>query len=44
VARDTFQIGGSLLRFTRDKVGKVVGLQYSNPLLRNVKFTRLSDR
>jgi CubicO group peptidase (beta-lactamase class C family) len=44
VARGTFQIGGSLLRFTRDKVGKVVGLQYSNPLLRNVNFTRLSDR
>jgi hypothetical protein len=44
VARDTFQIGGLLLRFTRDKAGKVVGLQYSNPLLRNVKFTRLGDR
>jgi hypothetical protein len=44
VARDTFQIGGSLLHFTRDKAGKVVGLQYSTPLLRNVKFTRLSDR
>jgi CubicO group peptidase (beta-lactamase class C family) len=44
VARDTFQISGSLLHFTRDKAGKVVGLQYSNPLLRNVKFTRLSDR
>jgi hypothetical protein len=44
VARDTFQIGGLLLHFTRDKAGKVVGLQYSNPLLRNVKFTRLGDR
>jgi CubicO group peptidase (beta-lactamase class C family) len=44
VARDTFQIGGSLLRFTRDKAGDVVGLQYSNPLLRNVKFTRLVNR
>ncbi|HEX2489270.1 MAG TPA: serine hydrolase domain-containing protein [Blastocatellia bacterium] len=44
VARDTFQIGGSLLRFTRDKAGEVVGLQYSNPLLRNVKFTRLVNR
>src|SRR5262245_25323390 len=44
VASDIFQIGGSLLRFTRDKAGKVVGLQYSNPLLRNVKFTRLGDR
>jgi CubicO group peptidase (beta-lactamase class C family) len=44
VARDTFQIGGSLLRFTRDKAGNVVGLHYSNPLLRNVKFMRLGDR
>ena len=24
--------------------GKVVGLDFSNPLIRNVKFTRLSDR
>jgi hypothetical protein len=44
VERDTFQIGGMLLRFTRDKAGKVTGLEYSNPLLRKVKFTRLSDR
>jgi CubicO group peptidase (beta-lactamase class C family) len=44
VASGIFQIGSSLLHFTRDKAGKVVGLQYSNPLLRNVKFTRLGDR
>ena len=44
VARDTFQIGASVLRFNRDKPGKVVGLEFSNPLLRNVKFTRLNDR
>ncbi|HZM90523.1 MAG TPA: serine hydrolase domain-containing protein [Blastocatellia bacterium] len=44
VTRDTFQIGASLLRFNRDKAGKVVGLEYSNPLLRNVKFARLNDR
>jgi hypothetical protein len=42
--RDTFQIGASLLRFNRDKAGKVVGLEYSNPLLRKVKFRRLNDR
>ena len=43
VERDTFMFGQSLLRFTRDKAGKVVGLEYSNPLLRNVKFTRVSE-
>jgi len=43
VTRDTFQVGSSLLRFERDKSGKVVGLEYSNPLLRKVKFTRLND-
>ena len=44
VAPDTFQIGGSTLRFVRDKSGKVAGLDYSNPLLRRVKFTRVNDR
>jgi hypothetical protein len=44
VERDTFQIGGMLLRFTRDKGGKVIGLDYSNPLLRKVKFTRGTGR
>ena len=34
------KIGQMLLRFTRDKAGKVTGLEYSNPLLRKVKFTR----
>jgi CubicO group peptidase (beta-lactamase class C family) len=42
--RDTFQFAGIILRFTRDKAGKVIGLDFSNPLLRKVKFTRLSDR
>ena len=32
------------MRFLRDKAGKVVGFDYSNPVLRNIKFTRLSDR
>lgn len=44
VDRDTFLFAGLILRFTRDKAGKVVGLDFSNPLIRNVKFTRLSDR
>ena len=44
VDRDTFQLGGMILRFKRDKRGKVVGFDYSNPAVRNIKFTRLSDR
>lgn len=44
VNRDTFQFAGVTLRFTRDNAGKVVGLDFSNPLLRKVKFTRLNDR
>ncbi|MDQ3683908.1 MAG: serine hydrolase [Bacteroidota bacterium] len=44
VDRDTFQFAGIILRFVRDKAGKVVGLDFSNPVLRKVKFTRLSDR
>ena len=40
VERDTFQAGPSLIRFVRDKAGKVTGLEYSNPLLRKVKFER----
>lgn len=44
VAPDTFQISRVTVRFQRDKSGKIVALDYSNPLLRNVKFTRLSDR
>jgi hypothetical protein len=44
VERDTFQVGLSLLRFVRNKAGKVNGLEYTNPLLRKVKFTRASER
>lgn len=40
--KDTFQIGQMLLRFRRDAAGSVVGLEYSNPLLRDIKFTRVS--
>jgi hypothetical protein len=32
------------MRFQRDKAGKIVALDYSNPVIRKVKFTRLSDR
>jgi CubicO group peptidase (beta-lactamase class C family) len=40
VARDTFQISRVVVRFVRDKNGKVVGFDYSNPLVRNLRYTR----
>jgi hypothetical protein len=43
VDRETFQLGMVTMRFRRDTAGKVVGLDFSNPVLRQVKFTRLSD-
>lgn len=44
VDRDVFQLGPMTTRFLRDEDDKVVALDYSNPVLRNVTFTRLSDR
>ena len=41
--RDTFQLGRVTVRFLRDKAGKVVAFDYSNPLVRNIKFTRQSS-
>jgi hypothetical protein len=38
VERDAFMIGQMLIRFTRDKSGRPTGLEYTNPLLRKVKF------
>jgi CubicO group peptidase (beta-lactamase class C family) len=43
VDRDTFQMRGMMVRFRRDKAGRVVGLDYSNPVVRNVEFARLSN-
>jgi len=43
IYRDAFQISRVTVRFLRDKAGKVVAFDYSNPLVRNLKFTRLSD-
>jgi CubicO group peptidase (beta-lactamase class C family) len=40
VDRDTFQLGGMILRFRRDQAGSVVALDYSNPLVRNIAFVR----
>jgi hypothetical protein len=44
VDRDTFQLGMVTLRFRRDTTGRVVALEFSNPVLRNITFTRLIER
>ncbi len=44
VDRDTFMLGMTVFRFVRDKDGKVTGYDYSNPALRNIRYTRLSGR
>lgn len=44
VDTDTFQGGRMILRFQRDKSGKIQSLEYSNPVLRNVKFMRLKQQ
>jgi hypothetical protein len=44
VERDTFQFGGRMIvRFHRDKSGKVVGFDFSNPLARNIRYTRMGN-
>lgn len=43
VDQDTFMQGMMTVRFLRDKNGKVIGYNYSNPIVRNIKFTRLSN-
>ncbi len=40
VDRDAFQLAGVILRFRRDKAGKVVAVDYSNPVVRNIKRYR----
>lgn len=44
VDRDTFQIANVYIRFRRDARGKVVALDYSNPVVRNIPFTRVRER
>ena len=39
-----FQRGMITVRFQREEAGKVVSFDFSNPALRHIKFTRLSDR
>ena len=43
VSHDTFQIGRMTMRFNRDNTGRVVSLDYSNPVISNIQFTRMSD-
>jgi hypothetical protein len=42
VDTDTFQRAQMILRFRRDAEGNVVALDHSNPVMRNVRFTRTS--
>jgi hypothetical protein len=44
VERDTYMLRMMIVRFRRDGSGKVVGFDYSNPVARNIQFTRLGDR
>jgi CubicO group peptidase (beta-lactamase class C family) len=41
VDRDTFMFGMMTIRFMRNKEGKIVGYEYSNPVVRNIKFNKL---
>ncbi len=43
VDRETFQRGMVTMRFHREKAGRVVALDFSNPVLRKIRFTRVSD-
>lgn len=43
VDQDTFQFSRMTVRFRRDEAGKVIGMDYSNPLIRGIRFVRLSD-
>lgn len=44
VERDTWMRSLMIVRFRRDGSGKVVGFDYSNPAVRNIRFTRLGER
>jgi CubicO group peptidase (beta-lactamase class C family) len=41
---DTFVLSMMMVRFHRDEAGNVVALDNSSPAVRNIRFTRLSDR
>lgn len=40
---DTFILSMMTVRFIKDKSGRVLGFSYSNPLVRNVRFTRTGN-
>lgn len=40
VDHDVFQAGALTLRFRRDNAGRVLGLDFATPVLRNITFTR----
>jgi hypothetical protein len=44
VARDTYMRRLMIVRVRRDAGGRVTGFDYGNPLVRNLRFTRLADR
>jgi CubicO group peptidase (beta-lactamase class C family) len=44
VAPDTYMRNMAIVRFRRDASGKVTGFDYGNPVVRNIRFTRLGDR
>jgi hypothetical protein len=40
---DTFMLSMVMVRFHRDGAGNVTRLDYSNPAVRDLRFTRLTD-
>lgn len=38
-----FQFSRIIVRFQRDAAGRIIGLDFSNPVLRNIRFTRASE-
>lgn len=44
VDRDVFQRGAQTLRFVRDKAGQVMAVELTNPAIRNIRFTRVSEK
>jgi len=44
VAPDTYMLRMMIVRFRRDASGKVTGFEYSNPVARNIGFTRVGER
>ncbi len=44
VARDTYMVRLMILRVLRDAGGNVTGFSYGNPVVRDMRFTRLGDR